>query len=108
MPSHAGGRRLDVGETVVIEYSIDGGASNVGISHGFPGTNPAWPATQPRSFASGRRGTERRDHAHIDNADASFNVPANASVQIVRTVNLTGATTRCSDLPGSAAAWTPQ
>ncbi|MBX7186324.1 MAG: carboxypeptidase regulatory-like domain-containing protein [Vicinamibacteria bacterium] len=94
---------FDAGETVVIEYSIDGGAFvNVGTfdgATGFTGTNPltvalAGNTTLQLRFRAPGTWNAAGDHAYIDNVDVSFNVPANASgSQIVRTVNLTGAIT---------------
>ena len=93
---------FDAGETLVAEYSIDGGAFvTIGTFDGATGYSGS---TLPLTIAlAGNTSLRLRfrapqtwnaggDQARVDDVDISFNVPANAvGSQIVRTANLTGA-----------------
>jgi uncharacterized repeat protein (TIGR01451 family) len=104
VPTDAG---IDLGDTVVAEYSLNGGAYvNIGTYDGN-GSPAAWSGvTQTLTINPLPVGTNtitvrfrapaawgNNDRAYIDDVDISFNAPANAvGSQIKRTANLTGAT----------------
>ncbi|MFZ3138771.1 MAG: C25 family cysteine peptidase [Thermodesulfovibrionales bacterium] len=94
---------IDAGETVIVEYRLDGGAYvNIGTLDGGTGwSGSALPLivalTNNNSltlrFRAGQNWNQSNDIALLDNVDISYNVPASASgTQIKRTADLSFST----------------
>ncbi|MBI5640292.1 MAG: DUF11 domain-containing protein [Nitrospirae bacterium] len=92
---------IDAGETLIAEYSIDGGGYvNIGTfdgGSGWTGTNPITIAlsgntTLTLRFRAGGNNYDGGEQVYIDNVNIAYNVPASANGSLIqRTANLTGA-----------------